>query len=87
MLQTACHQRSRSRLTRSGLGCLIGLHFCNLTDALRCRNLHFCRTEPMKQLPSYEDLTSRLRFSPELGRIWRDSERCVLLSNSALTSL
>jgi two-component system, NtrC family, response regulator HydG len=41
----------------------------------------------MKQLPSYEDLTSRLRFSPELGRIWRDSERCVLLSNSALTSL
>lgn len=41
----------------------------------------------MKHLPAYTDLTSRLRFSPEQGRIWRDSERCVLLSNSALTML
>lgn len=41
----------------------------------------------MKQLPAYTDLTNRLRFSPEQGRIWRDSERCVLLSNSALTIL
>ncbi len=41
----------------------------------------------MKHLPTYADLTSRLRFSPEQGRIWRDSERCVLLSNSALTML
>jgi two-component system response regulator HydG len=41
----------------------------------------------MKHLPAYTDLTSRLRFSPEQGRIWRDSERCVLLSNSALAML
>lgn len=41
----------------------------------------------MKQLPGYADLTKRLRFSPEQGRIWRDSERCVLLSQSALTTL
>jgi len=41
----------------------------------------------MKHLPSFADLTRRLRFSPEQGRIWRDSERCVLLSNSALSQL
>lgn len=41
----------------------------------------------MKLLPGYADLTNRLRFSPEQGRIWRDSERCVLLSQSALTTL
>ncbi len=41
----------------------------------------------MKQLPGYADLTKRLRFSPEQGRIWRDSERCALLSQSALTTL
>lgn len=41
----------------------------------------------MKFLPSFADLTRRLRFSPEQGRIWRDSERCVLLSNSALSQL
>lgn len=41
----------------------------------------------MKLLPGYADLTNRLRFSPEQGRIWRDSERCVLLSQSALTML
>lgn len=41
----------------------------------------------MKDLPSFADLTRRLRFSPEQGRIWRDSERCVLLSNSALSQL
>lgn len=41
----------------------------------------------MKHLPGYADLTNRLRFSPEQGRIWRDSERCVLLSQSALTTL
>lgn len=41
----------------------------------------------MKHLPSFADLTRRLRFSPEQGRIWRDSERCVLLSNTALSQL
>lgn len=41
----------------------------------------------MKNLPSFADLTRRLRFSPEQGRIWRDSERCVLLSNTALSQL
>jgi two-component system response regulator HydG len=40
----------------------------------------------MKSLPDYGDLASKLQFSPEMGRIWRDGERCVLLSNSALAS-
>lgn len=48
---------------------------------------HICYQVSVKHLPAYTDLTSRLRFSPEQGRIWRDSERCVLLSNSALAML
>ncbi|MFA7587923.1 MAG: sigma 54-interacting transcriptional regulator [Novosphingobium sp.] len=40
----------------------------------------------MKTLPDYHDLASKLQFSPEMGRIWRDGERCVLLSNAALAS-
>lgn len=40
----------------------------------------------MKALPDYSDLASKLQFSPEMGRIWRDGERCVLLSSAALTS-
>lgn len=41
----------------------------------------------MKIQTDYDDLTSQLRFSPELGRIWRGSERCVLLSSNALATL
>ena len=41
----------------------------------------------MKALPDFTDLASKLQFSPEMGRIWRDGERCVLLSNSALAGL
>ncbi|MFM8541013.1 MAG: XylR N-terminal domain-containing protein, partial [Nitrospira sp.] len=37
----------------------------------------------MKTLPGYADLASKLQFSPEMGRIWHDGERCVLLSHSA----
>lgn len=40
----------------------------------------------MKTLPGYADLASKLQFSPEMGRIWHDGERCVLLSHSALAS-
>ncbi|PKB13564.1 regulatory Fis family protein [Novosphingobium kunmingense] len=40
----------------------------------------------MKTLPGFADLASKLQFSPEMGRIWHDGERCVLLSHSALAS-
>lgn len=39
----------------------------------------------MESLPDIRDLADRLRFSPDLGRIWRDGERCVLMSSNALT--
>lgn len=39
----------------------------------------------MEALPDIRDLADRLRFSPDLGRIWRDGERCVLMSSNALT--
>lgn len=41
----------------------------------------------MPALPDISDLASRVQFSPELGRIWRDGERCVMLSNSALARM
>jgi len=40
----------------------------------------------METLPGYADLASKLLFSPEMGRIWHDGERCVLLSQAALAS-
>lgn len=40
----------------------------------------------MKTLPGYADIASKLQFSPEMGRIWHDGERCVLLSQAALAS-
>lgn len=38
-------------------------------------------------LPDIRDLADRVRFSPELGRIWRDGERCVLLTDIAVGAL
>lgn len=38
-------------------------------------------------LPDIRDLADRVRFSPELGRVWRDGERCVLLTDIAVGAL
>lgn len=38
-------------------------------------------------LPDISDLADRVRFSPELGRVWRDGERCVLLTDIAVGAL
>lgn len=41
----------------------------------------------MSALPDISDLASRIQFSPEMGRIWRDGERCVMLSSSSLARM
>ena len=40
-----------------------------------------------EHLPDIRDLSDRVRFSPELGRIWRHGERCVLLTDIAVGAL
>lgn len=37
--------------------------------------------------PDISDLSKTLRFSPELGKIWRDGVRCVLLTDSVFSAM
>lgn len=41
----------------------------------------------VRQLPGFDDLSSRLKFSPKDGRIWLDNRRMVLLHTGSLGAL
>lgn len=41
----------------------------------------------VRQLPGFDDLSARLKFSPTDGRIWLDSRRMVLLHTGSLGAL
>ena len=58
----------------------------DLSQDRRLRPFHG-ETETGMGLPEFSDLSSRLQFTPEGGRIWLDDQRMVLTHVSALATL